>query len=124
MIQSVLYRGKPCYNSMRMRIVFEDDNSLCVSVIFNSMNCTTWETLVNMYPDVFHLSYSVTLDRNVVSIDTQLLKTAPDGYHYSLNHGNRRAVYADDPIDFISSNSTTYTLYLEKHGTHSGGSDE
>jgi hypothetical protein len=111
---------------MNMRIVFEDDNSLCVSVIFNSMNCTTWRALVDMYPDVFHSEYSVTLNRYVVSIDTQLLKTAPDGYHYSLRNENGEYVVMDDKIVFDSSNSTTYTIYLERNdnqGTHSGGAD-
>jgi hypothetical protein len=111
---------------MLMRIVFEDDNSLCVSVIFNSMNCTTWGALVDMYPDVFRSSYSATLGQYTIDINTQLLKTAPNGYHYILKHGGGKLVFANDLILFDSSNSTTYTLYLERNdsqGQHSGGAD-
>lgn len=125
MIQSVLYRGNPCYNSMIMRIMYDDDNSYCVSVVFNSMNCTTWETLVNMYPDVFILEYSFITERYIIYINKQLLKAAPNGYYYSLRKsGNGSDVYIDDEIVFDSSNSTTYILQLESSTSVGGGSSD
>lgn len=125
MIQSVLYRGNHCYNSMIMRIMYDDDNSYCVSVVFNSMNCTTWRTLVDMYPDVFYSQYSTIRERYIIYINTQLLKAAPNGYHYSLRNGNGNDVFIDDEIVFDSSNSTTYILQLNKSGgaTAGGGSN-
>lgn len=125
-IQSILYKGNPCYNLMNMRIMYDDDNSYCVSVVFNSMNCTTWRTLVDMYPDVFYSQHTATLQRYTICINKQLLKAAPNGYYYSLRNGNGNDVYIDDEIVFDSSNSTTYILYLESfdgQGQHSGGSD-
>lgn len=123
-IQEISYRGSLCYSLMRMYIVYED-GSPCALVDFNSLNCTTWRTLVNMYPDVFRSEFSTIKDRYIIYVNATLLKDTPNGYHYSLRNGNGNDVYIDDEIVFDSSNSTTYILQLAKSGgaTSGGGSN-
>lgn len=110
---------------MTMRIVYADDESHCVSINFNSANCTTWRTLVDMYPDVFVSSYSNIYNRYTINIDSNLLKTTPNNYHYDLRKKEDGSyVFMEDEIIFDSSNSTTYILQLESSTSVGGGSSD
>lgn len=107
---------------MRMYIVYED-GSPCALVDFNSLKCRTWDVLVNMFPDLFCISFSAHEQRYKVEVQKSRLLEAPNGMHYALERDGR-GVFIEDAIVFDSPHSTTYTLVLRSSNvTHGGGSN-
>lgn len=124
-IQEILYGGLPCgYSLMKMNIVYAN-GSLCTSVVFNCMNCGTWESLVNMYPDIFYTAHSTHESQDIVSVQETLLMDTPDDTHYYVLQRDGCIVSINDAIVFDSRHSTTYTLVMRstQGGLQGGGSN-